>query len=105
MLPGPHSTVQGSATEGPGEAILSQFDGTLETEIEFRETPSLNSAIPTPISFCLLSQFQLRLLFLFFLFLETHLEMKPFLTAHPQIVCGSIIDNESAVKKKMKMLF
>lgn len=51
----------------------------------------------------LFSQFQLWLLYLLFLFLKTHLEMKPFITAYPQTVCGSIIDNESAAK--MKMLF
>lgn len=87
------------AAEGTGEATLSQFDGPLETEIEPREPPSLNSAVPTPTSFGLFSQFQLRRFYLFFLFLETHLEMKPFITAHPQTVCGSIIDNESAAKK------
>lgn len=87
------------APEGTGEATLSQSDGPLETEIELREPPSLNSAVPTPTSFGLSSQFQLRCFYLFFLFLETHLEMKPFITAHPQTVCGSIIDNESAAKK------
>lgn len=86
-------------TEGIGEATVSQFDGTLETEIESRELRSLTSAISTPTPFGLFSQFQLRLLYLFFLFLKTHLEMKPFITAHPQTVCGSIIDNESAAKK------
>lgn len=99
MLSIPQSLVNVSATEGTGEATLFQFDGTLETEIELRELPSLNSAVPTPTSFGLFSQFQLRHLYLFFLFLKTHLEMKPFITAHPQTVCGSIIDNESAAKK------
>lgn len=100
MLSVPQGPVKVSATEGAGEATLFRFDGTSETEIESRELPSLNSALPTPTSFGLFSQFQLRLLYLFFLFLKTHLEMKPFITAHPQTVCGSIIDNESAAKKK-----
>lgn len=46
MLSIPQSPVKVSATEGTGEATLFQFDGTLETEIESRELPSLNSAIP-----------------------------------------------------------
>lgn len=85
-----------------GEGTLSQFDGTLEKEIELKEPLSLNSAIPTPSSFGLFSQFQLRFPYLFFLFLETHLEMKPFIAAHSQTICGNIIDNESAAKKKKK---
>lgn len=99
MLSVSPSTVKVSATEWTGEATLSQSDGTLETEIELREPPSLNSAMPTPTPFGLFSRFQLRLLYLFLLFLKTHLEMKPFITAYPQTVCGSIIDNESAAKK------
>lgn len=95
----PQSTIKSEQQKGQGEATLSQFDGPLETEIEPREPPSLNSAVPTPTSSGLFSQFQLRHFYLFFLFLETHLEMKPFITAHPQTVCGSIIDNESAAKK------
>lgn len=55
MLSIPHSTVDVSATEGTGKAILSLSDETLETEIEVREPPSLNSAIPTPTSFGLFS--------------------------------------------------
>lgn len=104
MLSIPQSPVKVSATEGRGEATVSQFDGTLETEIESRELRSLTSAIPTPTPFGLFSQFQLRLLYLFFLFLKTHLEMKPFITAHPQTVCGSIIDNESAAKNENVVL-
>ena len=53
-----YSKIQGP--EGTGEATLSQSDGPLETEIEPREPPSLNSAVPTPTSFGLSSQFQLR---------------------------------------------
>lgn len=45
MLCIPQRTVKVSATEGTGEATLSQNDGTSETEIEPREPPSLNSAI------------------------------------------------------------
>lgn len=96
------STPQGTgslSSRRDREATLSQFDGTWETEMELWEPPSLNPAIPTPTSFGLFSGFQLRLLYLFFLFLKTHLEMKPFITARPQTVCGSIIDNESAAKK------
>lgn len=77
MLFIPQSTVKVPATEGTGKATLSQFDGTLETEIELREAPSLNSAIPTPTLLGLFSWFQLRCLYLVCLFLETHLEMKP----------------------------
>lgn len=102
MLSVPQGTVEVSTTEETGEGTLSQFDGTLETEIELKEPPSLNSALPTPTSFGLFSQFQLRFPYLFFLFLETHLEMKPFIAVHSQTICGSIIDNESAAKKKKK---
>ena len=101
MLSVPHGTVNLPAEE-TGEGTLSQFDGTLETEIELKEAPSLNSAIPTPTSFCLFSQFQLRFPYLFLLFLETHLEMKPFIAAHSQTICGSIIDNESAAAAAKK---
>ena len=98
----PQGTVNLPTTEETGEGTLSQFDGTLETEIELKEPPSLNSARPTPASFGLFSQFQLRFPYLFFLFLEKHVEMKPFIAAHSQTICGSIIDNESAAAKKKK---
>lgn len=90
----------------PGQGTGAICSSTKPRQHHSPDSPRPTETVSTKFSHFLLSlfsQFQLWLLYLLFLFLKTHLEMKPFITAYPQTVCGSVIDNESAAK--MKMLF